>query len=313
LKGKDLLSVADLSGKDIRNLISDAVIMKARGWNNMLERKTLALLFEKPSLRTRVSFELAMRQLGGQVIYLSPAEVGMGIREPIPDIAQVLSRYVDVIAARTFHHQTLDTLAVYSDIPIINALSDTEHPCQALSDLLTIYEKKGELPDLTLAYIGDGNNVAASLMLAASLAGMRFKIASPKGYQLPENVCDLAREYAGDSGAHIICTEDPAEAASGADAVYTDVWTSMGQEDEASRRRHIFADYQINKKLLSLAHEKAIIMHPLPAHHGEEVAEGILDSKQSVVFDQAENRLHLQKAILAEILGGLEIPLASCM
>ena len=313
MKGKDLLSIADISSQDIQHLISDAVIMKARGWNNMLERKTLALLFEKPSLRTRVSFELAMRQLGGQVIYLSPAEVGMGSREQIPDIARVLSRYVDVIATRTFSHQTLDTLAVHADIPIINALSDAEHPCQALSDLLTIYEKKGELSELTLTYIGDGNNVAASLILAASLAGMKFNIASPEGYQLPENVLDLAREYATESGAHITCTQDPAEAVKGADAVYTDVWTSMGQEDEASGRRHVFADYQINKKLLSLAQEQAIIMHPLPAHHGEEVAEGILDSKQSVVFDQAENRLHLQKALLAEILGGLEIPLASCM
>ena len=313
MKGKDLLSIADISSQDIQHLISDAVIMKARGWNNMLERKTLALLFEKPSLRTRVSFELAMRQLGGQVIYLSPAEVGMGSREQIPDIARVLSRYVDVIATRTFSHQTLDTLAVHADIPIINALSDAEHPCQALSDLLTIYEKKGELSELTLTYIGDGNNVAASLILAASLAGMKFNIASPEGYQLPENVLDLAREYATESGAHITCTQDPAEAVKGADAVYTDVWTSMGQEDEASGRRQVFADYQINKKLLSLAQEQAIIMHPLPAHHGEEVAEGILDSKQSVVFDQAENRLHLQKALLAEILGGLEIPLASCM
>ncbi len=313
MKGKDLLSVADLSGQDIQNLISDAVIMKARGWNNMLKHKMLALLFEKPSLRTRVSFELAMRQLGGQVIYLSPAEVGMGIREPIPDIARVLSRYVDAIAARTFRHQSLDTLSAYADIPVINALSDAEHPCQALSDLLTIYEKKGELSDLTLAYIGDGNNVAASLMLAASLAGMRFIIASPEGYQLPENTCDLAREYAFESGASIIFTRDPAEAVNGADVVYTDVWTSMGQEDEASRRRQVFAGYQVNKKLLSLAHQNAILMHPLPAHYGEEVAEGILDCEQSVVFDQAENRLHLQKALLAEILGGLEIPLASCI
>jgi len=171
LKGKDLLSIADLSGKDIQNLISDAVIMKAGGWNKMLERKTLALLFEKPSLRTRVSFEMAMRQMGGQVIYLSPAEVGMGDREQIPDIARVLSRYVDAIAARTFKHKTLDTLAAHSEIPVINALSYSEHPCQALSDLLTIYEKKGELPELTLSYIGDCNNVASSLMLAASLAG----------------------------------------------------------------------------------------------------------------------------------------------
>jgi len=310
LKCKDLLSVADLSSQDIQNLISDAVIMKARGWNDALEHKTLALLFEKPSLRTRVSFELAMRQLGGQVIYLSPAEVGIGTREQIPDIARVLSRYVDAIAARTFKHQTLKTLGAYSDIPVINALSDTEHPCQALSDLLTIYEKKGELADLTLAYVGDGNNVATSLMLAAALAGMKFRIASPEGYQPPENILELARQYATESGASIICTQDPAEAVGGADVVYTDVWTSMGQEEEASQRRQVFADYQINERLLSLAHQKAIVMHPLPAHHGEEVAEGILDSQQSVVFYQAENRLHLQKALLAEILGGLEIPLA---
>ena len=310
MKGKDLLSVADLGGEDIRLLISEAIDMKAQGWLSLLSGKTLAIVFEKPSLRTRVSFELAMRQLGGQTIYLSPAEVGLGERESVPDVARVLSRYVDAIAARTFSHHTLEVLASYSTVPVINALSDWEHPCQALADLLTIYEKKGELNGLTLAFVGDGNNVARSLMLAASLTGMNFRIASPPGYTIEDKVLHLAQSNAISSGGEIFCTEEPRLAVSGADVVYTDVWTSMGQEAEAEARRRIFAGYQVDSELLSLAKEDAILMHPLPAHHGEEVAEGILDTPKSVVFDQAENRLHLQKALLAEMLGGLEIPMA---
>jgi ornithine carbamoyltransferase len=309
MKGKDLLSVADLGGEDIRLLISEAIDMKARGWLSMLSGKTLAIMFEKPSLRTRVSFELAMRQLGGEAVYLSPAEVGLGERESVPDVAKVLSRYVDAIAARTFSHHTLEVLANYSRVPVINALSDWEHPCQALADLLTIYEKKGELNGLTLAFVGDGNNVARSLMLAASLTGMNFRIASPPGYTIEERILHLAQSNAISSGAEIFCAEEPRLAVSGADVVYTDVWTSMGQEAEAEVRRRIFAGYQVDSELLSLAREDAILMHPLPAHHGEEVAEGILDTPKSVVFDQAENRLHLQKALLAVMLGGLEIPL----
>jgi len=310
LKGKDLLSISDLSSEDIQLLISNALDMKAGGWTSSISEKVLALMFEKPSLRTRVSFEVAMRQLGGHTIYLSPAEVGLGQRESISDVARVLSRYVDAIAARTFSHQTLEILASYSEVPVINALSDLEHPCQALADLLTIYEKKDELEGLTLAYIGDGNNVAHSLLLAASLTGVNFRIASPDGYQVQDRILRLAQEYAIASGAEIFCTKEPRQAVSGADVVYTDVWTSMGQETEAERRHQIFDGYQVNSELLSLAKEDAIVMHPLPAHHGEEVAEGILDSLQSVVFDQAENRLHLQKALLADMLGGLEIPLA---
>ena len=310
MKGKDLLSVADLGGEDIRLLISDAIDMKAQGWLSMLSGKTLAIMFEKPSLRTRVSFELAMRQLGGETIYLSPAEVGLGQRESISDVAQVLSRYVDAIAARTFSHQTLEVLAGYSGVPVINALSDREHPCQALADLLTIYEKKGELNGLTLAFVGDGNNVARSLMLAASLTGMNFRIATPPGYAIEDNIFNLAQSNASSSGGEIFYTEEPHQAVGGADVVYTDVWTSMGQETEAEARRQVFAGYQVDGELLSLAKEDAILMHPLPAHHGEEVAEGILDTPRSVVFDQAENRLHMQKALLAGILGGLEIPLA---
>ena len=310
MKKKDLLSISDLSSDDIQLLISDAIDIKAKGWLSTLDGKTLALMFEKPSLRTRVSFEVAMRQLGGQVIYLSPAEVGLGQRESIPDVAQVLSRYVDAITARTFSHDSLEVLADYSQVPVINALSDLEHPCQAMADLLTIYEKKGEFSDLTLAFVGDGNNVAHSLLLAASLTGMNFSIASPAGYTVQDKVLHLAQEYAMASGAEILCTEEPSEAVSGADIVYTDVWTSMGQEAEAEKRRQVFRQYQVNEELLSLAKEDAIIMHPLPAHHGEEVAEGILDSSQSVIFDQAENRMHAQKTLLVQMLGGLEIPLA---
>jgi ornithine carbamoyltransferase len=310
MKGKDLLSVADLSGEEIRQLISDAVDMKAAGWLSTLSGKTLAIMFEKPSLRTRVSFELAMRQLGGQTIYLSPAEVGLGQREAVSDVARVLSRYVDAIAARTFSHQSLEALASYSSVPVINALSDWEHPCQALADLLTIYERKGELAGLSLAFVGDGNNVARSLMLAASLTGMNFRIASPSGYAIDDRVVQLAQSNAASGGGAILCTEDPRLAVNGADIVYTDVWASMGQEAEAEARRKVFASYQVTDELLSLAGGEAIFMHPLPAHHGEEVAEGVIDSPRSVVFDQAENRLHLQKALLAEILGGLEIPLA---
>lgn len=310
MKGKDLLSVADLSRDDIRMLISTAVDMKVEGWTSLLSGKMLVLLFEKPSLRTRVSFEVAMRQLGGQVIYLSPAEVGLGKRESVPDVARVLGRYVDAIVARTFSHQTLESLAEYAGVPVINALSDLEHPCQAMADLLTIYEKKGELEGLTLAYVGDGFNVAQSLLLAAALTGINFRIASPKGHEVKEEILNLAKDYAVESGTELLFTAEPRLAVSGADIVYTDTWVNMGQEAEAEARRRVFAGYQVNKELLSLAKEDAIVMHCLPAHRGEEVAEGILDGPQSVVFDQAENRMHIQKAILADILGGLKIPLA---
>jgi len=219
LKGKDLLSISDLTSGDIRLLISDAVDMKVEGWLSLLSGKTLALMFEKPSLRTRVSFEVAMRQLGGQAIYLSPAEVGLGERESVSDVARVLSRYVDVIAVRTFSHQTLAILASYSSVPVINALSDLEHPCQALADLFTIYEKKGELHGLTLAFVGDGNNVAHSLLLAASLTGMNFRIASPAGYTVQDRILRLAQDYATDSGAEILCTGEPHLAVKGADVV----------------------------------------------------------------------------------------------
>ena len=310
MKGKDFLSISDLTSEDIQRLISNAVAMKDEGWNSRLSEKILALLFEKPSLRHRASFEVAIRQLGGECIYLSPAEVGLGQRESIADVARVLSGYVDCIAARTFSHKTLETLARYSRVPVINSLSDLEHPCQALADLLTIYEKKEEFEGLTLAYIGDGNNVATSLILATTLCGINFRMASPAAYALKGTMLDLARDYAAESGCAVFCTEDPREAVTGADVVYTDVWTSMGQESEAEKRRQAFAGYQVNTELLSLAREDAIFMHDLPAHRGEEVTDDVMDGPQSVVFEQSENKMHMLKALLMDLLGGLEIELA---
>jgi ornithine carbamoyltransferase len=304
MKGKDLLSIGDLTLDEAWGIINRAIRMKKRkAMNSILAGKTLALIFEKPSLRTRVSFDVAMYQLGGHSVYLSQTEVGLGSREPIADAARTLSRYVDIIAARTFAHATVESLAKYATVPVINALSDGEHPCQALADIMTIYEKKGKLEGLTVAYIGDGNNVSNSLMLACVLLGMNFRIASPKGYELPDKIVRLGLRSSKKVGAEIALLKEPREAVKGADVVYTDVWTSMGQEAEAEKRRKAFAGYQVDKKLLSLAKKDAIFMHPLPAHHDDEVAPGIIDSKQSVVFDQAENRLHVQKAILAEILG----------
>jgi ornithine carbamoyltransferase len=303
LKTRRLLSIADLTPVEVESLINYAIELKSRGWLSLLKNKTLAILFEKPSLRTRVSFEMAMRQLGGQPIYLSPEEVGLGKRESIPDVARVLSRYVDGIVLRTFAQRNLEVLAENSSVPVINALSDSEHPCQALADLLTVYEKKGKLKGLTLAYIGDGNNVANSLVLGCAMTGINFNIASPAGYTIDKKVLKKARAYAKVSGAKIFCTEDPRQAAKGVDVIYTDTWTSMGQEAEAEVRRKVFAEYQINDKLLALTKKNSIIMHCLPAHHGEEVAVGILDNVRSVVFDQAENRMHAQKALLAMMLG----------
>ena len=302
MKAKSLVSIADLDADDILGLIDTAVKLKNEGANNILAGKVLALLFEKPSLRTKVSFDVAMYQLGGHAVYVGEKEVGLGQREPVADVARVLSRYVDAISARTFAHEMVKELAQYADVPVVNALSDGEHPCQAMADLLTIYEKKGKLNGVNLAYIGDGNNVANSLLLAAALVGMNINIASPKGYWVSAGIEYEARSFAEESGAHIRLTDEPDEAVKGADVVYTDVWASMGQEDEAEERKEVFANYQVNRRLLSFAQSDAIIMHDLPAHHGEEVEVGILDSPQSVVFDQAENRLHAQKAILVKLI-----------
>ena len=280
--------------------------LKDAGRQPLLAGKTLALVFEKPSLRTRVSFHVAMRHLGGDCIYLSPPEVGLGQRETPADVARVLSRYVDCIAARTFAPETVAELARYAEIPVINALSDPplgEHPCQALADLLTVRERKGGLRGVTIAYVGDGNNVANSLCLGAAISGMHFRIASPPGYELDPAVLRKAEELAAQSGGSVMQMEEPYEAVEGADVVYTDVWASMGQEREAALRREDFAGYTVDAKLMARATPDAIFMHDLPAHRGEEVTAEVIDGPQSVVFDQAENRMHAQKALLALILG----------
>jgi ornithine carbamoyltransferase len=298
---RDYLSVADFSVAEAEQLIQKAIKMKKGPWPKVLDGKSITLLFEKPSLRTRLSFELAVHQLGGYCLYMSPDEVGLGKRESVPDVAHVLSRYVQGIVARTFSHHSLEMLAEYASVPVINALSDYEHPCQAMSDLVTIYEKKGKFKGLNLAFVGDGNNVANSLLLACCMVGINFLIASPDRYRLQDPILLVANKFAEQSGSLIMLQEEPAMAVKDADVVYTDVWTSMGQEEESEERRIAFTDYQVDDKLLSYAKKDAIFMHPLPAHHGEEVDVGIIDRYRSVIFDQAENRLHFQRALLAEL------------
>jgi len=303
VRGRNLLSIADLSAREVDDVLTQAMALKDGADGPALAGKTLALVFEKPSLRTRVSFHVAMKQLGGDCIYLSPPEVGLGQRETPADVARVLSRYVHCIAARTFEQETVAELAAHAGIPVINALSDHEHPCQALADLLTVREKKGALPGVTLAYIGDGNNVANSLALAAGITGMHFRISSPTGYGIPEAVAVRAKALAAASGGSVEEASTPEEAVSGADVVYTDVWASMGQEREAAVRREDFAAFCVDEALMALARSDAIFMHDLPAHRGEEVTDQVMDGPQSVVFDQAENRMHAQKGLLALILG----------
>lgn len=299
MRGRDLLSITDLTPEEVERILQTALSLKRdAGGRSLLAGKTLAMLFEKPSLRTRVSFDVAMQELGGHAVYLSQAEVGLGQREPVADVARVLSRYVDVIAARTYSHTTLLELARHAGVPVINALSDEEHPCQAMADLLTVLEHFGTLRGVRLAFIGDGFNVAASLAEAGALAGIRFAMASPAGYSLSEGTVRFVREVAGRNGGSIDLFDAPADAIRDADVVYTDVWASMGQEDTYAQRKEAFAGYTITSDLMALAKPTAIFMHDLPAHRGEEVAEDVIESPRSVVFDQAENRLHAQKAIL---------------
>ncbi len=300
MRGRDLLSIADLSADDVERILRTALSLKRDGGgHDILRGKTLALLFEKPSLRTRVSFDVAMQELGGHAIYLNQAEVGLGQREPVADVARVLARYVHVIAARTYAHGTLLDLARHADVPVINALSDEEHPCQAMADLLTMLERFGSLRGVRLAFIGDGFNVAASLAEAAALSGVSFAMASPAGYSLPDPTARLVERTAAEHGGSFEMFESPADAVRGADVVYTDVWASMGQEDTYSQRKEAFAGYTVTADLMGLAKPDAIFMHDLPAHRGEEVTDEVIESSCSVVFDQAENRLHAQKAILA--------------
>lgn len=302
MRGRDLLSIRDLSPDELDMLIRTALSMKRDGSPPLLEGKTAALVFEKPSLRTRVSFEVGMKQLGGSAIYLSQAEVGLGQREPVRDVARVLSHYVSAIVARTYAQQTLVDLAEHANVPVVNALSDDEHPCQALADLLTVREKKGKLADVRIAFIGDGNNVSASLAVASALAGAEFVIASPPGYALTADIIEAAQTWARRTGGAFEMVVRPEDAVKGADVVYTDVWTSMGQESERRSRLEAFQGYQVNEELMALAKPDAIFMHDLPAHRGEEITDEVLEGPQSVVFQQAENRLHAQKALLAAIM-----------
>lgn len=307
LKGRDFITLADFSTEEILHLLDVAMeqkkLLKAHGPSQQLKGRILACIFQKPSLRTRVSLEAAMIQLGGSAISMTGAEIGPGTREPVRDIGRVLSRYVDVIAIRTFQYSMVEELARYATAPVINALTDYNHPCQALADLQTILEAKGRLEGLKLAYVGDGNNVAVSLLLGTSRVGMSMSIASPEGYDVPEKVFEQARQEARKHGATVELVRDPREAVRGADAVYTDVWTSMGQESQAGQRRTAFRPYQVNEALLKGARQDAVVMHCLPAHYGEEITAEVMEGPRSVVFDQAENRLHTHKAILLAILG----------
>ena len=303
----NLVSVEDLTSDDIWQLLKLATDLKAewKGGGNepVLAAKTLGMVFQKPSLRTRVSFEMGMTHLGGRAMYLSLQEIQLGQRESVPDAARVLSRYVDGIMARVFDHADVEALAAHADVPVINGLSDYVHPCQALSDLFTVYESKGGLEGLTLAYVGDGNNVAHSLLFAASKVGMEIRISTPPGYEPDEQVVGKARELARTTGAKVVSDANPRAAVDGADIVYTDTWASMGQEAEREARIPLFRTYQVNAELVGLAKPDALVMHCLPAHRGEEITDEVLDGPRSIVLDQAENRLHLQKAILVTLMG----------
>ncbi|HLB11803.1 MAG TPA: ornithine carbamoyltransferase [Dehalococcoidia bacterium] len=297
-----LLSISDLTAGEIRDLISQAGAMKGHASLSLLAGRSLGLLFERPSLRTRVSFEVAMYQLGGHSLYLSPEEVGLGYREAVGDVGAVLGRYIHGMVARVRSQPSLQLLAQYSPVPVINGLSDEEHPCQALSDLLTISDKKGELAGRVLTYVGDGNNVAHSLLLGCCLMGMEIRLASPRVYQALPSVVAKAQDLARSSGGKVVLLEDTRAAMAGADVVYTDVWYSMGHEEERDVRRKAFAPYQVTRALMAEAKPDALFMHCLPAHRGEEVTDEVIDGPRSVVLDQAENRLHMQKAILAKFL-----------
>ncbi|MEA3326447.1 MAG: ornithine carbamoyltransferase [Chloroflexota bacterium] len=302
------LDIADYSADAIEHLTNYALKLKnehRKGQSKpILKGKVLAMVFQKPSLRTRVSFDMAMRTLGGDALYLSPQEIGLGKRESIADIARVLSGYVQVIMARVFDHQHILELAKWSKVPVINGLSDYNHPCQAMADVLTIWEAFGGLKNLTVSYIGDGNNVAVSLMKAVTKLGADFRIANPEGYDMPDSDIELGKDFARLSGGSVTLFRDPKAAAKGADVIYTDTWTSMGQEDEANHRKKVFPPYQVNQDLVNFANPKSIVMHCLPAHRGEEITGEVADGPHSRLFDQAENRMHAQKAILAELLLG---------
>lgn len=304
---KNFLAISDFSKDDLEKLLDLALSLKKEYFNRgnppLLKSKVLAMLFNKPSLRTRISFDMAMRHLGGDALFISPTEIGLGKRESIADVARVLSGYVSGIMARVFAHDHVTELAKWSSVPVINGLSDYNHPCQAFTDIFTIYEHFGKLQDLNVTFLGDGNNVALSLLHACATLGINFTIASPEGYDIYLKAWETAEVLSRNSGSSINQIRSPQEALSGADVVYTDTWTSMGQEEEAKKREEVFPPYQVNSDLLKFAKSSAIVMHCLPAHRGQEITDDVADGPQSFLFPQAHNRLHAQKAILVNLLG----------
>ena len=304
---KDFIAISDYTSQEIQSMLDLAVALKQEyqvgGNPPLLRGKVLAMIFQKPSLRTRVSFDMAMRHLGGDALYLSPAEIGLGKRESIADIARVLSGYVEAIMGRVFEHEHVVELAKWSTIPVINGLSDYNHPCQGMADALTIQEKFGSLKGLNVSYVGDGNNVAVSLMHICALLGANFTIASPAGYDIKPQAVEIGNRLAKQSGSKITQLRDPHQAMRQANVIYTDTWTSMGQEEETQKREQVFPPYQVNKSLVNEADKDVIVMHCLPAHRGQEITDEVADGPHSALFPQAHNRMHAQKAILARLFG----------
>jgi ornithine carbamoyltransferase len=304
---KDFLAISEYTSDEIQDLLNLGIKLKkeyfAGGNPPLFKGKVLGMIFQKPSLRTRISFDMAMRQMNGDALYLSPNEIGLGKRESIADIARVLSGYVSILMARVFDHQHIVELAEWSSIPVINGLSDYNHPCQGMADAMTIQEKFGGLKGLNITYVGDGNNVAVSLMHVCAQLGANFTSANPEGYELSAYPIEIARQISKKTGASLRFITDPEEAVKGAHVIYTDTWTSMGEEEEQAKREKVFPPYQVNSHLVSLADKDVIVMHCLPAHRNHELTDDVADGPHSVIFPQAHNRLHAQKAILARLLG----------
>ena len=301
------LAISDLSSGEVQDLLDLAIKLKEeyfkKGNPPYFKGKVLGMIFQKPSLRTRVSFDMAMRHMGGDALYLSPNEIGLGKRESIADIARVLSGYLHALMARTFDHAHVLELAKWSEIPVVNGLSDYNHPCQGIGDALTIQEKFGKAKGLNVAYVGDGNNVAVSLMHVCAKLGWNFAIANPEDYEITPKAVEIAQEIAKETGSDLTFIRDPHQAVKGAQVIYTDTWTSMGQEEESARREKVFPPYQVNAQLVAEADKDAIVMHCLPAHRNQELTDDVADGPHSVIFPQAHNRLHAQKAILAQLFG----------
>jgi len=301
------LSISELSSSEVQDLLDLAIRLKKEYFNKgnqpLFKGKVLGMIFQKPSLRTRVSFDMAMRHMGGDALYLSPNEIGLGKRESIADIARVLSGYVQALMARVFEHEHVIELAKWSSIPVVNGLSDYNHPCQGMSDALTIQERFGKAKGLNVTFVGDGNNVAVSLMHVSARLGWNFTIANPEGYGLNPTTIEIARKIAAETASKLAFVQDPHEAVRGAQVIYTDTWTSMGQEEETARREKVFPPYQVNAKLVGEADKDVIVMHCLPAHRNQELTDDVADGPHSVIFPQAHNRLHAQKAILARLFG----------